>query len=56
MGTAIAFQEGTTPVEGTPTDHAGLIEELRTIARNLDVMGKLETYGKALQLFQEGGF
>ena len=52
MGTAIAFQERTSPVDGTPTDHDDLIDELRQCTRRLEVINKLETYGNALQFFE----
>lgn len=53
MGTAIAFAEGTAPVEGTPKNYAELVDELAQLSAELDVMNKLEVYGNALQFFQE---
>jgi len=52
MGTAIAFQEGTAPVEGTPGDSETLIAELCEVAEQLDVVTKLRAYGGALQYLE----
>lgn len=53
MGSAIAFQENTAPVEGTPRDYDTLIGEIRDYANRLDVVNRLEVYGQALQFFEE---
>lgn len=53
MGTVIAFQERTAPVQNTPTDYQPLIAELRDYAARLDVINRLEIYGQALQFFEE---
>lgn len=53
MGTIIAISEGTTAVQHTPIRESELIHELQDIAIRLDVVTKLEAYGKALQYFEE---
>src|SRR5690606_13332548 len=52
MGTAIAYQEGTAPVQGTPASYDDLLDELRHLANRLDVINRLEIYGHALQFFE----
>jgi hypothetical protein len=53
MGTAIAFQEGTSPVEGTPHTEKELLNELSRLVEELDVINRLSVFGSALQLFEE---
>ena len=55
MGTVIAFQEQTTPVLGTPTDQAALVQELNHYVHDLDVIGRLEAYGNIIQMMEGGG-
>lgn len=50
MGTAIAFQEGTPSVEGTPDKMGALVDELRDIAAKLDVTARLRAYGLGLSV------
>ena len=48
MGSVVAIREGTNRVQNTPEDSAQLLEELRTLSSELDVVNRLETFGAAL--------
>jgi hypothetical protein len=62
MGTAIANIEGTTRVPETPGDPIELRDSIRTIATELDVVTRLQTYGNILKIvdtdeaFQGAGY
>jgi hypothetical protein len=51
MGTVVAIREGSNTVPGTPADTAELLNELRDIVTELDVINRLVAYGAALQHF-----
>lgn len=53
MGSAIAFEEGTPPVDGTPSEYGELIDQIQDLAARLDVVNRLEVFGQALQFFEE---
>ena len=53
MGSAIAHQEGTPIVYGTPENRRELLRELRHLARALDVFRRLEAYGNALREIED---
>jgi ppGpp synthetase/RelA/SpoT-type nucleotidyltranferase len=55
MGSAIAIRERTAPIPSTPTKKAELFDEVRDYARRLDVEGRLEAYGRALQTLEKPG-
>jgi ppGpp synthetase/RelA/SpoT-type nucleotidyltranferase len=48
MGTALAKNENSAPVPGTPIDPIELRDELRDYANRLDVCARLQAYGEAL--------
>ena len=51
MGSTFAIQEGTHTVPGTPDDRDELLQELKEISAELDVVNRLATYGQALTRF-----
>lgn len=53
MGTALAFQEGTASVGGTPGKMGALVDELRAIATKLDVTARLRAYGLGLSILED---
>lgn len=53
MGTAIAIQEGTSAVDGTPANERELTDELARSVDALDVLNRLSVFGNALHLFEE---
>ena len=52
MGTAIAEIEKTSSVPNTPTDKKILITEIRDYVQKLDIIHRLETYGRTLQALE----
>ncbi|HKR89595.1 MAG TPA: RelA/SpoT domain-containing protein [Phenylobacterium sp.] len=52
MGTAIAHQENTAPVRNTPSDRGELRNEIAAYVDELDVIGRLEAFGQALQTIE----
>jgi len=52
MGSALARREGTALVPDTPSSNRDLVRELRKVARQLDVEGRLTSYGAALQTLE----
>lgn len=52
MGTEIAFSERLPPVPGTPSDRETLRRELRSVARAVDAVGRLQAYGNTLRVLQ----
>lgn len=52
MSSAIAHMEGTPIVPGTPENLEDLIAELRALAKELDAVGRLRTYGTAPQVLE----
>jgi hypothetical protein len=48
MGSVVAVKEGTNRVRGTPDDTAQLLNELRAVSAELDVINRLVTFGAAL--------
>lgn len=55
MGSAIAMQEGTPGVPGTPTSRRELVEELNMVANQLDAVRRLQTYGTAPTILENPG-
>jgi len=53
MGSALALREQTPLVPDTPTNRRTLVRELRKAARELDVDGRLTSYGAALRTLEE---
>ncbi len=53
MGTALAHEEGTPPVPGTPLDRQGLVQEIKRLANQLEVVRRLRSYGAALQTLED---
>ena len=53
MGTAIAWQENSTPVPGTPETSKGLVAELRGYAEQRALADRLRTYGAALHTAEQ---
>jgi hypothetical protein len=51
MGTVMAIREGSNHLPGTPEDTAALLEELRAVIAELDVVNPLVAYGAAIQHF-----
>lgn len=51
MGSVMAIREGSNRVEGAPSDSVVLLDELRTISGQLDVVNRLTAYGAALEQF-----
>jgi hypothetical protein len=52
MGSAIALRERSPAVPDTPSNEKELVEELRTLAKGLDVEARLTVYGAALNVLQ----
>lgn len=52
MSSEMAVREGTPTVPGTPNGADDLIEELRHLAKQLDVVGKLSAFGHTLSKAQ----
>jgi hypothetical protein len=53
MGTALSLREGTAPVPDTPHNRVKLKRELRHHCRDLDVTGRLRTYGATLKAVED---
>ena len=53
MSSALARREGTPLVPGTPAAPTDLAVELRKYAKKLDVVERLDAYGKALQFVEQ---
>lgn len=53
MGSEIAVREGLPTVPGTPTDRDEIRRELHPCVAGLEVIERLEGYGKALQLMED---
>ncbi len=53
MGSALAIRERTPTVEGTPASDEDLRAELRAVADELNVLGKLASYHVALEMTDE---
>jgi Region found in RelA / SpoT proteins len=53
MSTAIAQQEGTASVPGTPTDPEALLDELVILVVRLDVFRRLQAFAETLQFADE---
>ncbi len=51
MGTVVSIREGSNRVPGTPANTAELLNELREVVAELDVVNRLAAYGAALQYF-----
>jgi hypothetical protein len=49
MGSALAVREGTTPVEGTPSDENDLVKELKELTRTLRIRQRLRGWTKAVR-------
>jgi hypothetical protein len=52
MGTAIALQEGSTPVDNTPIGTQDLRNELESYVNQLDLINKLQAFGNTLNFFE----
>lgn len=53
MSSSLALREGTAQVPDTPEDPKDLTKELRTLAKKLDVIERLEAYGQALRIAEQ---
>lgn len=53
MGSAIANQEGGSPVANTPANYDDLRREIYNTVENLDVISRLSLYGSALRNFEQ---
>ena len=53
MGTATAYLEGTAPVADTPQQVQDLVQQLRRISLQLDVINRLRAYGDALRQIED---
>jgi len=53
MSSVLAMQEGTPPVAGTPEDADELIRELKKRAKSLDVIARLTTFSRILNVTEQ---